>query len=123
MADRVADTSLLAALFFNEPRAAEAEAMISNARLHEPTLLASELASVCRKKILHHRQLREPLLSSLEIGLSLDIKWVTVDQVAIVELALETELTTYDATFLWLSRALGVPLLTFDEQLLRFAET
>ena len=27
------------------------------------------------------------------------------------------DLTTYDATFLWISRALGVPLYTFDDRL------
>lgn len=122
MVASVADASVLAAIFFNEPRATEAEALLGPGRLHEPDLLASELASVCRKKIQQTVQLREPLLRSLEIGLSTDIEWVATDQIAVVELALETGLTTYDATYLWLSRTLSLPLLTFDEKLLRFTK-
>ena len=118
MVAKVADASVIAAMCFNEPRAAEAEALIADSRLHEPALLASEMASICRKKIQLYGHLRDPLLLSLEIGLSLDIEWVTVNQIAVVELALASGLTTYDATYLWLARALDLPLLTFDEQLL-----
>lgn len=123
MVASVADASVLAAMVFNEPRATEAETLIGAARLHEPALLASELASVCRKKIRHYAHLRDPLLSSLEIGLSMDIEWVAVDHVAVVRLALETGLTSYDATYLWLARALDLPLLTFDVELLRRIQT
>lgn len=119
MAASVADASVLAALIFNEPRAAEAGALIGSARLHEPALLGHELASVCRKKVQLYPQLRARLLASLDIALTMDIEWVEVDHLAIVELALETDLTTYDASYLWLARALGLPLLTFDAQLER----
>ncbi len=117
MAGSIADASVLAALLFNEPRAAEAATLIGTTRLLEPTLLASELASVCRKKIRQNPDLRGPLLTSLEIGLALQIEWIEVDHVAVVNMALETGLTTYDATYLWLARTLQLPLLTFDEQL------
>ncbi len=36
---------------------------------------------------------------------------------AILLLALQTGLTTYDAAYLYLARSLGIPLVTFDEQL------
>ena len=117
MAGSVADASVLAALIFNEPRSAEAADLIGSTRLHEPAFLASELSSVCRKKIQLYPELRAPLLASLEIGLSMDMEWVEVDHVAVVETALETGLTTYDAAYLWLARALDLPLLTFDAHL------
>jgi predicted nucleic acid-binding protein len=82
----------------------------------EPALLANELASVCRKKIIRYPHLRDRLLG---VGLSLDIERVAVDHIAVVELALEAGLTTYDATYLWLARELETPLLTFDETLRR----
>lgn len=119
MAASVADASVLAAVIFSEPRAAEAGDLIGAEQLHEPALLASELASVCRKKIQQHEDLRDQILTSLEIGLSMDIEWVEVDHIAVVETALATGLTTYDATYLWLARTLQLQLLTFDEQLRR----
>ena len=83
----------------------------------ETPLLAYELSSVCRKKILQHPIIEAELLQALVLGLSLDIQWVDVDQRAVVELAIERNLTTCDATFLWVSNQLGLPLLTFDERL------
>ena len=117
MAASVADASVLSAVLFNEPQAAEAESLIEDGHLHEPALLANELASVCRKKIFRYPHLRDRLLESLRVGLSLDIEWVAVDHIAVVELALETGLTTEDATYLWLARELEIPLFTFDETL------
>lgn len=117
MAASVADTSILAAILFREPRAEEAGDLIADTQLYEPPLLAYELASVCRKKCLQHPSIQSQLLQSLEIGLSLDIQWMEVDQLAIVALSVESDLTTYDATFLWTSRALGIPLYTFDDRL------
>jgi predicted nucleic acid-binding protein len=75
------------------------------------------LARVCRKKSLRYPSIERELLNALKLGLTLDIQWVEVDQVAVVELAVSRDLTTYDASFLWVSRTLGIPLLTFDEQL------
>lgn len=117
MAASVADTSILAAFLFQEPRAEEAGDLLADAQLYEPPLLAYELASVCRKKILQHAGIQSALLQSLDIGLSLDIQWMDVDQLAVVVLSIESDLTTYDATFLWISRALGIPLYTFDNRL------
>jgi predicted nucleic acid-binding protein len=122
MPARVADASVLAALAFREPRADEAAQLLADAQLYEPPLLAYELASVCRKKIQLHPSLRDALLSSLDLALSLDIRWTDVDQPAIVELAVESDLTTYDASYLWLSRMLDLPLVTFDRTLGRFGD-
>jgi predicted nucleic acid-binding protein len=117
MAASVADTSILAAILFREPRADEAGDLIADTQLYEPPLLAYELASVCRKKCLQYPRKQNQLLQALEIGLSLDIQWLEVEQLAIVALSVESDLTTYDATFLWTARALGIPLYTFDDRL------
>jgi predicted nucleic acid-binding protein len=52
MPAKVADASVLAAIAFGEPRASEAIALLDDAALHEPTLLAYELTSVAHKKAL-----------------------------------------------------------------------
>ena len=117
MPGRVADASVLGSLIFNEPRATEAATLLNGSDLYAPTLLTYELASVARKKILLYPEQREALLQALEIALELDIGWVDVDQPAAVALALETGLTTYDASYLYVSRHLDLPLVTFDERL------
>jgi len=92
-------------------------ALLKGAELYAPPLLAYELTSVARKKVLRYPQLREKISKALEIGLSLNINWTEADHAAVLQLALDTGLTTYDASYLYLARSLGVPLLTFDERL------
>lgn len=116
MPAKVADTSVLAALIYGEPQSQQAEVLPAEAELFEPPLLSYELATVCRKKIAQYPNLTSKFLQAL-IGLSIDIQWVNVDHRAVVELSFERNLTTYDATFLWVSVTLEIPLLTFDKQL------
>jgi predicted nucleic acid-binding protein len=117
MPAKVLVVSVLGALIFGEPRAKEALSLLEGAGLCAPPLLACELTSVARKKALRYPQLRERIFQALEIGLSLDINWTEVDHLEVLRLALETGLTTYDASYLYLARSLGVPLLTFDARL------
>ena len=117
MAAEVVDPSVLGAFLFQEARAEEAASLLENTELFEPELLAHELASIARKKALRHPELRAEILQAFEVGLSLNVHWVRVDQIAIVELALETGLTTCDASYLYLARTLDIPLVTFDEEL------
>lgn len=122
MPAKVVDASVLGALIFGEPRAEEALALLKGEELYAPPLLAYELASVARKKVLRYPQLREKIFEALEIGLSLDINWTEVDHAEVLKLALDTGLTTYDASYLYLARSLGIPLLTFDERLAAWAK-
>ena len=118
MIAKVVDASVLGAVVFNEPRLAEAVALLRDADLLAPTLLAYELGSIARKKILLYPAITAELSASLEDALAMDIGCVEVDQRAVVELALESGLTTYDASYLHLARSHNVPLVTFDQQLL-----
>ncbi len=113
----VADASVIAAIAFGEPRAEEAMSLLSGARLHEPTLLAYELASIARKKALSSPGRRETMTLALGMALQMDVAWTEVDHPAVLNLALETDLTTYDASYLYLARSLGASLVTFDDRL------
>ena len=119
---RVADASVLGALLFQEPRSAEAASLLADRPLFAPDLLAYELASIARKKAMRDPQVRDQIAQALRIGLALDIHWVSVDHSAVVGLALETGLTTYDASYLYVARSLEIPLVTFDEELARVLE-
>lgn len=122
MAAKVVDASVLGALIFGEPRAEEALSLLKGAELYAPPLLAYELTSVARKKALRYPQIEEKIFRALEIGLSLEINWTEVDHVEVLRLALDTGLTTYDASYLYLARSLGLPLITFDERLAAWAK-
>jgi len=117
MPARVVDASVLGALLFGEPRAEEAFSLLQGADLYAPTHLNYELTSIARKKVLRYPEQRAGLFKALRVGLALNLHRVEVDHEAVLRLALETGLTSYDAGYLSLARFLGVPLRTFDEQL------
>jgi predicted nucleic acid-binding protein len=106
-------------MVFDEVRAEEARSPLEDAELYEPVLLAYELASTARKKARAYPQQRAGLLQALRLGLAIPMNWVSVDHIAVFRLSLGTGLTTYDASYLHIARALGIPLVTFDQHLER----
>jgi predicted nucleic acid-binding protein len=117
MPAKVVDASVMAAWCFQEPRAGEAAAILRNSELHVPLLLAYELTSVARRKAIAYPEKAAALGEALEMALSLPLHWSEVDHRAVLRLALEVNLTTYDTCYLYLARKLGVPLATFDQRL------
>jgi predicted nucleic acid-binding protein len=117
MADKVIDASALAAIAFAEPAADAVIDEIDGHRLHAPTLLMFELMNVAWK-----RARRQPLatalfLEALDALDGLDLRFRGIDRSEVLRLGLATNLTAYDATYLWLARALGMPLVTLDKKL------
>lgn len=119
MPAKVADASVLAAIIFGEPRAAKAESLLAGVALYEPVLLGYELASVARKKSLRYPKQRDQIRAALDLAMTLDIEWVDVDHAAVLDLALEAHLTTYDAAYAYVAKSLSLPLVTFDSRLRR----
>ncbi len=121
MLDKVVDASVLIAFAFGEPRAAEARELIAGVALHAPNLLPYELCSAALHKTRMHPQQGLTIASDLNVALAIDVALEAVSSSALLPLALETGLTAYDASYLWLARNLGCELLTFDERLARAA--
>ena len=117
MPAKVVDASVLGSVLFEEPRAQEADDLIRDAALQAPELLLYELTHIAQKKSLQYPDQREAFQRSLEAALSMDIRWREIDHIRVLELALQTGLSTYDASYLYLARTLGLPLVTFDQQL------
>lgn len=113
----VVDASAMGALLFGEPRAKEVAEVLDGARLAAPALLRFEIASVCRKKIAAHPSLEIQLMSALELFNRFAIDTVQIDHRETVMLAISTGLTTYDASYLWLAKALQGELITLDKRL------
>lgn len=123
MTVRVVDASVVAAWCFQEPRASEGMEILRDSELHAPFLLAYELTSIARKKVIAYPDKADVLEEALVMALSIPILWSEVDHLAVLHLALDTNLTTYDACYLYLARKLGVPLVSFDQKLAQAADT
>jgi predicted nucleic acid-binding protein len=114
---KVVDASALAALLFGEPEAEAVAARLEGARLAAPALLGFELANVCLTKMRRHPGQQEKLRAAFRLADRLAVDTVAVDHGAALDLAEATGLTAYDASYLWLARALGGELVTLDRKL------
>jgi predicted nucleic acid-binding protein len=112
---------VVAAVAFREPRRPDALRLLNGADLLAPVLLEYELAAVARKKITARPDLRAQHLRALRWALGLSIELHPFRAEPVVELALQSGLTTYDAAYLWLAREVGAELATLDARLVEAA--
>lgn len=119
----VIDASALAAVLFGEAEADEVARRVGDSVLVGPALLRFELANVCWKKVRRHPEERDRLLAALGLADDLEIYEVEVRHGEVVELAEREGLTAYDASYLWLARALDLGLVTLDRALAEAAES
>ena len=122
MPAKVVDASVVAAWCFRESRASDASELLLDSDLHAPLLLAYELASIAARKAAAYPERLDVLSLALGTALAIPFHWSDIDQTAVVRLALDTSFTTYDASYLYLARTLGIPLVTFDQRLARAAQ-
>jgi predicted nucleic acid-binding protein len=118
---KVVDSSAVAAILFDEPELGAVQALLRGSQVIAPSLLTYELANVCRTKCRQHPAERDSLVAGLALLPTFGILQVEVDTQAVLALALETRLTFYDASYLWLSRSRGAELVTLDKALARAA--
>jgi len=90
--------------------------------LHAPDLVRFEVASACLKKIRAAPGERQALLDAFSLLDELSISSDAVDLEEAIDLAQRTNLSLYDASYLWLARAHGVELVTLDDKLARADE-
>lgn len=114
---KVVDASALAALVFAEPEADAIAGRLEGAKLTAPSILDYELANVCLVKIRRDPSRREALRAAYEAAHRLRIEMVAVDHGGVLALAEETNLTAYDASYLWVALALRAELVTLDRKL------
>jgi predicted nucleic acid-binding protein len=113
----VVDASVLAAVVFGESRADEVARLLRDRRLVAPTLLWYEMSEVARVKCRAHPAEADAILEQFASSRRLPIALRSPEWQGLAPLALEYGLTAYDAAYLSLCRALGIPLATFDRQL------
>jgi predicted nucleic acid-binding protein len=111
----VVDCSVVAAVLFDEPNREEAAQALAGKDLFAPELIADELVSVAVKKVRHG--LDEVVERALVDFTALELTRCRPDVYAQWRLALQYEISAYDAAYLWLAAELGAPLATFDTRL------
>jgi predicted nucleic acid-binding protein len=119
VADKVVDASAVVALLFNEQTQEQIVARLHGASLHAPPLLEFEVANACLKKMRASPGEREALLEAFSLLNALSIALETIDLAEAMALAERTKLSFYDASYLWLARALDAELVTLDDKLAR----
>lgn len=118
---KVVDASALGALVFGEPAAEKIAAILDKSPLVAPSLLWYELASICLKKIQSDLQRAGLILEAFRLADRLDIEMLAIDHTEVIRLARKMNLTTYDASYLWLSKHLDGELVTLDQRLAKAA--
>lgn len=111
----VVDCSVIAAVLFDEPNRDVAAETMAGKELFAPELLADELVSVAVRK--SRSGLQDVVKQGLDDFAELELTRYRTDLRAQWRLALQYELSAYDAAYLWLAAELGAPLATFDERL------
>lgn len=117
MQGKVVDASVIGAWCFREPRSTEAVSLLRESELYAPVLLAYELTSIAKKKITAYPEKARLIELALQTALSVPIHWSEINYIEVLRLALDTNITTYDACYLYVARKAGLPLVTFDETL------
>ncbi len=117
MPDKVVDASALAAVAFAEPGADAVIDEIDGHRLHAPTLVVFELMNVAWNRSRKQPAASALFLEALEVLEGLGLRFRGINQEEVVRLGLATGLSAYDASYLWLSRVLDMPLVTLDRKL------
>src|SRR3954463_15067941 len=117
MPDKVGDASALAAIAFAEPGANAVIDAIDGYRLHPPHLVVFELVNVAGKRAGRQPAASALFVEALEVLQGLGLRYRGINQEEVVRLGLTTGLSAYDASYLWLSRVLDMPLVTLDRKL------
>jgi predicted nucleic acid-binding protein len=120
----VVDASALAAIVFNEPGSEPLARRLEGETVFAPTLLKFELTNVAWKKIRRQPGETRAVFQSLlkVLGSRRGITWMDVDHADVALVAIETGLSSYDASYLWLASSLGADLVTLDARLARASE-
>ena len=116
----VVDCSCLAGFVFEEEWKEQARQTMDGRTLHAPHLLHSEIANVAVKKL---RRGESHASEGLSQAAQMEIELHPIDAPAVAALAMQYQLSAYDAAYLWLAAQLKAPLATFDDKLAAAART
>lgn len=118
----VLDSSVIAAIFFQEPSSEKAAQAVENRELVTVDLARAEVANVAWKRVTLFNEDREITTKALQmsmefIGTSCEVIPTRELVGESFQIALKNKISFYDALFVSASLREGVPLLTLDKKL------
>jgi predicted nucleic acid-binding protein len=114
---KIVDASAIVAVIFREAGWEDVAQRLRGAALVAPTLLRYEVANVCLTKMRRHSSLWAELNHMFDVFWQMEIKFVEAVYPDLLELAHRTNLSAYDASYLWLAQRLDAELITLDRKL------
>lgn len=115
----VVDASAISAIVFGEAEGATIAAHIDGESLVAPSLFDYEMVNIGWKKMRRHPDKHATLIAAMSRVPRLPILKVDVPVGELFALAIETGLTAYDASYLWLALSRDLELVTLDNHLAR----
>jgi predicted nucleic acid-binding protein len=117
------DANVVAYLLVDGERTAQARALWAiDSDWHAPRLLFYELANVFAQLVRHRAISAESAVAGLESAAGIvHLRDQDPPAARILEIASRLEVSAYDATYLALAEAVGLPLITEDRRLMRAA--
>jgi predicted nucleic acid-binding protein len=115
----VVDASAIGAIVFGEPDGTTIAAHVEDESLVAPALIDYELANIACKKIRRRPAQRLEVTAAFSAMHRLQIKRLPVPIDDVLSLALDTGLSAYDASYLWLAMSRDIELVTLDNRLAR----
>ena len=118
----VVDTSFVLAYLLPDEKERNVEETFSRyeenkINLVSPHLLVYETMNGLRSAVLQKRQTEETAELLLDSFLNMGILFEKVDEKEVLRLALKKNITSYDASYVWLAKSQNIKLLTLDEKL------
>lgn len=109
----VVDASYVLGLLFPD----EKRTSLPKGRMVAPALLAYEVANALKTGIVRKRIDLELARHLLGVFRDWGVEMKQVEEEKVMEVAIDANLSVYDASYVWLARKLRCPLLTWDKKL------
>lgn len=120
----VVDASAIGALLFGETDGAWVHRMTSGLTFVIPAMFHFELGNICWTKMRRHPGKSTAVLDAwLAWNAQPPVAVMAVDLTDTMQLARDTSLTFYDASYLWLARDRATDLISLDAKLVRAARS
>jgi len=117
--DVLLDASAIMAIILGDPSSAKVVKMTVNTVIISPEVISFEIGNALVNLLKRKKILKEEILEAYKVFASIPIRSVKVDIEKALKISCEYKISAYDAYYLETALRLKLPLLTFDEQMIK----